>query len=331
MYKRFWIEELKSIQNNFFWHLSIVMKREKTINLSEFLKRSLKDNEDIYYFERWEAIFRLSQSNEFIILIDEKDRIEVKIKSEQLWEINSMFKSTLTKKSKVLWQKSIESILLEEFRKWIYSKIDWKPYIVYDIETTSDSNNIKDLKFLIWYSMKPEENNTMSYEYIDRNWLENFVKKLINFDWWIIWFNNIWFDNPVCTSNLWLDDSFLDIINKKSIDIYTFIRKLTWKRLSLNKVSEALVWSWKTLTSWLEAEELRKQYEITWDKKFLEEYKKFCKNDVRITSLVLLYLLHYKKVFIEDEEIHFETKDLVEKWNYIIKSDNQNNQNQSIF
>lgn len=307
------------------------MKRERTINLTEFLKRNLKDKEDIYYFERWEAIFRISKLDEFFILIDEKDRIEVKISPEKLPELNGILKSTLTKKSKVLWQKSIENILLEEFRKWIYSKIDWKPYIVYDIETTSDSNNIRELKFLIWYAMQAQENNTMSYEFIDRDWLDAFVKKLINFDWRIIWFNNIGFDNPVCISNLWLDDSFLDIINQKSLDIYTFIRKLTGKRLSLNKVSEALVWSWKTFSSWLEAEESRKQYENTWDKKFLEEYKKYCKNDVRITSLVLLYLLHYKKVFLEDEEIHFEIKDLIEKWNYNWKNEVQTNQNQSIF
>ncbi len=332
MYKRFSTKELKNIKNNFLQHFSNVIKKEKCNNLNEFFKRIFKQWNDIYYFERWEPTFRVSQNNWQIILIDEKERIELKINDLEKIELNNMLKLFMIGKNKNWSQKSIENILLEEFRQWKYSTIMGKPYLVYDIETTSDTNDVKQFKFLIWYSMQPQNDNTMSYEYIDRDWLSQFVKKLLDFDWYIIWFNNIWFDNPVCIYNAWLWQEEINILNNKSIDIFMFIRNLTGKRLKLNKVAETFIWSGKNLESWLEAEKLWKQYEETWDKKYLEDYKKYCKNDVRITALSLLYLLHFKKVFIEGDEILFDIPDLVKKWkSNLQKSDNETFSNQSIF
>lgn len=332
MYKRFSTKELKNIKNNFLQHFSNVIKKEKCNNLNEFFKRIFKQWNDIYYFERWEPTFRVSQNNWQIILIDEKERIELKINDLEKIELNNMLKLFMIGKNKNWSQKSIENILLEEFRQWKYSTIMGKPYLVYDIETTSDTNDVKQFKFLIWYSMQPQNDNTMSYEYIDRDWLSQFVKKLLDFDWYIIWFNNIWFDNPVCIYNAWLWQEEINILNNKSIDIFMFIRNLTGKRLKLNKVAETFIWSGKNLESWLEAEKLWKQYEETWDKQYLEDYKKYCKNDVRITALSLLYLLHFKKVFIEGDEILFEIPDLIKKWkSNLQKSDNETFSNQSIF
>jgi len=334
MYKRFWLNDIKTIQNSFLQHLLNIIKKERNLNLWDFLRRVFKQWDDIYYFERWEPIFRISQDldQKQLILIDEKDRIEIRLNEEDKSELNNMLKISLTKKQKNWSQKSIENILLEEFRDWKYSQIFDKPYLVYDIETTSDTNDVKQFKFLIWYCMQPEADNTMSYEYIDQEHLSQFVKKLLEFDWYIVWFNNIWFDNPVCIYNVGLWQSEIDILNNKTIDIFMFIRNLTWKRLKLNKVAETFIWSGKNLESWLEAEKLWKQYEETWDKQYLEEYKQYCKNDVRITALSLLYLLHFKKIFIEGDEIFFNIKELVEKsrfrWEEIITSSNQN---QSIF
>jgi hypothetical protein len=332
MYKRFWLNDIKNIQNDFLQHFLNIIKKERNLNLWDFLKRIFKQWDDVYYFERWEPIFRVSQDQWKLILIDEKDRIELKLSNEDKSELNNMLKLALTKKHKNWSQKSIENILLEEFRNGKYWEIFDKPYIVYDIETTSDTNDVKQFKFLIWYCMQPQKDNTMSYEYIDKEHLWKFVKKLLEFDWYIVWFNNIWFDNPVCIYNVWLGQQEIDILNNKTIDIFMLIRNLTWKRLKLNKVAETFIWSGKTVESWLEAEKLWKQYEETWDKKYLEEYKKYCKNDVRITALSLLYLLHFKKIFIEWEEIVFETKDIIEKsrsrWEEIRIN---NTQNQSIF
>lgn len=332
MYKRFWLNDIKNIQNDFLQHFSNIIKKEKNLNLSDFLKRIFKQWDDIYYFERWEPIFRVSQNQWQLILIDEKDRIELKLNNEDKSELNNMLKLALTKKHKNWSQKSIENILLEEFRNWKYWEIFGKPYIVYDIETTSDTNDVKQFKFLIWYCMQPQKDNTMSYEYIDKDHLWKFVKKLLEFDWYIVWFNNLWFDNPVCIYNAGLGQQEIDILNNKTIDIFMLIRNLTWKRLKLSKVAETFIWSGKTVESWLEAEKLWKQYEETWDKKYLEEYKKYCKNDVRITALSLLYLLHFKKIFIEWEEILFETKDIIDKSKFRWEENRTSNtQSQSIF
>ena len=108
-------------------------------------------------------------------------------------------------------------------------------------------------------------------------------------------------------------------INEKSIDIYVFIQALTGKRMGLNKVSEALVGVSKTLASWAEWEVLRKKYLETKDETILETLKQYCKNDVRMTMLVFLYLMHFKKLFIEGEEITFTLEELEQKSHQEIK------------
>ena len=64
---------------------------------------------------------------------------------------------------------------------------------------------------------------------------------------------------------------------------------------------------------------LWKKFQETGDKKALEEFKKYCKNDVRMTALVLLYLLHYQKIFMDGEEIGFGINDLIEKGKHEVK------------
>jgi hypothetical protein len=56
---------------------------------------------------------------------------------------------------------------------------------------------------------------------------------------------------------------------------------------------------------------LYKKYIEENDLDALEEFKKYCKNDVRMTMLVFLYLMHFKKLFIEGDEINFTLEDLV--------------------
>ena len=51
----------------------------------------------------------------------------------------------------------------------------------------------------------------------------------------------------------------------------------------------------------------------------MEELKQYCKNDVRMTALVLLYLMYFKKVFMEGEEVTFTLEDVVNKANREIK------------
>jgi hypothetical protein len=67
---------------------------------------------------------------------------------------------------------------------------------------------------------------------------------------------------------------------------------------------------------------LYKKYVENNDLEALEEFKKYCKNDVRMTMLVFLYLMHFKKLFIEGEEITFTLEDLVNQSRQEIKATN---------
>jgi len=117
----------------------------------------------------------------------------------------------------------------------------------------------------------------------------------------------------------------LEKINNKSIDLFLFMRSLTGKRMGLNKLGTALINVSKTLDVGAQGEMLWKKYQETGDKKALEEFKKYCKNDVRMTALVLLYLLHYQKIFMEGEEINFGINDLIEKGKREVKEVKNNN------
>ena len=55
-----------------------------------------------------------------------------------------------------------------------------------------------------------------------------------------------------------------------------------------------------------------------------EEFKKYCKNDVRMTALVMFYFLHYQKIFIDDEEFVFTMEDFLNKSNNLVDDGNDN-------
>ena len=272
----------------------------------DFFKKIFKEGNDIYYFNRWEATFRCSkQDNDDIILMDEKEKVQVVLDEQSKRWFQDIIKNYLIKREKIKGQKSIEQILMDAFQEWVLSTILWKKYLVYDIETIGSLDDLSQMKFTIAYTMEPNEQNKMTYEYIDIENLQEFVQKMLDFDGYIVGYNNIWFDNPVCIFNTWRSEEDLHTLNEKSIDLYVLIHALTGKRMWLNKVSEALVAVSKTLESG--------------EKKYLEELKQYCKNDVRMTALVLMYLMHFKKVFIEGEEVIFTLEDVISKANHEIK------------
>lgn len=190
--------------------------------------------------------------------------------------------------------------------------------MVYDIETKV-SDDVKNTEYLLGYAMYPVKGNKMEYKYIGKDDLDNFVQEMIDFDGYIIGYNNIWFDNPVCIYNTTKREEDIETINNKTIDLFIFFQKMTGKRIGLNKVATALVNIQKTLESGAEGENLWKKYLETNDNAYLEEFKKYCKNDVRMTALVLLYLLHYKKINMEGEEVYFTMEDFLENSHGVIK------------
>jgi len=322
MYKRFTLNELKTVQNTFLSNFYSILKKEHCMVASDLFKKIFKEGKEIYYMNRGDFTFRFQNNDEEYVLMDEKEKIQVVLDDEGKREFQSLVKNFILKKEKITWQKSIEQILLDEFHTGKYSTIWWKNYMVYDIETDTNISNLKETKFFLAYAMHPTAGNKMTYEYIDQEGLNDFVKKMLDFDGYIVGFNSIAFDNMVSVYNVWWSDDDIKKLNEKSIDLFLFVRAMTGKRLWLNKIAEALVNVSKTLSSWTEWEVLYKKYRENNDLEALEEFKKYCKNDVRMTMLIFLYFMHFKKLFIEGEEITFTLEDLVGKSRQEIKETN---------
>ena len=73
---------------------------------------------------------------------------------------------------------------------------------MYDIETSLIGSRLEDVEFYIGYSMEEDGDGKMQYDCILQENLNDFVEKMLNFDGYIVGFNQIYFDNPVCIYNI---------------------------------------------------------------------------------------------------------------------------------
>ena len=329
MYKKFSIKELTSIKNNLIPHLYSIIQREKFTWVNDFFKiKAFHEWDEVLYFEKGSPLMKIELINDNIHITDEIDNIQIEVPFNNKSELDKLVKSYISKNKKQSWLKTVEQILMDSFIEGNFYSILWKPYLVYDIETSLISWEISEKnfpEFYIWYSMEEISSWKMQYECIMKDQLWDFVNRMLNFDGYIIGFNQIYFDNPVCIYNTWLTNSELEKLNEKSLDLYVFFHQLTNKRMWLNKISDSLIWVKKTLDSWADVESLRKEWNQSWDKKILKTIQEYCKNDVRMTALVLLYLLHFKKVDLDNESFLFDIDKLIEISKPIQKK--QNNQN----
>lgn len=315
MYKKFTIEDLTTIQNNLIPHLYTVIQREKCQWVNDFFKIAFREWHEVMYFDRWNPLLNIQLVDDYIYITDEVDNIQIQIPANDKSSLNRLVIRYISKKQRQVWQRTIEQILMDTFVEWKFYSALWKAYIVYDIETALISGEINEKNFpeyYLWFSMQEVEAGKMEYSCIMMEDLKEFVQKLIDFDGYIIWYNQIYFDNPVSAYNVWLTDDEVKILNEKSLDLYVFFRQLTWRRMWLNKVSDSLVWVSKTLDSWADVESLWKQWKETNDKKILKKIQEYCKNDVRMTALVLMFLLHFKKVDLDGEEYIFDIERFIE-------------------
>ena len=336
MYKRFSLDEIQSIQNDFLPHLQEIIKREirnpRDQNLKSFLKLALAEGDEVYYYFRSDVVFWFSKTKEGVSFFDERDKIEVFCTgSDEISKLERMLLKFDAKKMTKNWQKTIEQILMDEFKTGKYSTILGKSYLVYDIETTV-VDDLKSAKYLLGYAMYPKWDR-MEYECVMQEDLKEFVDRMLAFDGYIVGFNQIWFDNPVSIYNVGYGQEEIDELNRKSIDLYVFFLHLTKKRIWLNKLSEALIGVTKTLSSGAEGEVLWKQYQETWNQELLEQFKEYCKNDVRMTALVMFYFLHYQRIFHDGQEYTYTLQEFVDRSNHNQQdsSEEKNLQNQSIF
>lgn len=315
MYKKFTIEELTTIQNNLIPHLYTVIQREKCQWVNDFFKIVFRNWHEVMYFDRGNPLLNIQLIDNDIHITDEVDNIQIQIPANDKSSLNRLMIRYISKKQRQVWQRTIEQILMDTFVEWKFYSALWKPYIVYDIETALISWEVNEKNFpeyYLWFSMEEVEAGKMQYSCIMMEDLKDFVQKLIDFDGYIIWYNQIYFDNPVSAYNAWLTNDEVKILNDKSLDLYVFFQQLTWRRMWLNKVSDSLVWVSKTLDSWADVESLWKEWKESNNQKILKKIQEYCKNDVRMTALVLMYLLHFKKVDIDNEEYTFDTDKFIE-------------------
>lgn len=310
MHKRLSLKELLGIQTSFFQRLQGVMKTERCPMFKQLLKTVTKDGNEIYYMREGNGYFRIVKKDEMsYTLIDEVEKIELPIEEQETNEIHNLLKGDKKVQKIMKDNKSIRNTLEEEFTKGEWRSFLEKPYIVYDIETIWTTNDLKSHEFTVGYML---DSTTGSYRYVSKEGAKKFADFLLEYEWRIVAFNQLWFDNEVLINNVWYWQKELDILNEKSVDIFYFIRNKLKRKIGLNKLSEAFVGVKKTLTDWLEWVRLYKEYLETGEEKLLNTVKNYCKNDVKMTLLVFLYLLKYQKLLLDGDELEFTDEDLRE-------------------
>ena len=223
MHKRFSLNELTSIKNDFIPHLYSIIKKERCQGVNDFFNKvCFAQGNEAYYYKSSDCIFHMAKRDNLLTLIDEVDKIEVVLPFDKKSELQTLLMRFIAKKERQVWQKTIEQILGDEFKTGKYDQILWKPYLVYDIETTV-ADDIRSAKFIIAYAASPEpvaEGDTnMKYECVMIEDLKDFVDKMLAFDGYIVGFNQIWFDNPVSLWNAGYGEKEIEILNNKSIDL----------------------------------------------------------------------------------------------------------------
>ena len=336
MYKKFTIEELSTIQNNLIPHLHTIIQRERCQWVNDFFKVVFREWNEVMFFDRWNPLLTIQLIDKEIHITDEVDNIQIQMPFDDKAELNRLMIRYISKKQRQIWQRTIEQILMDAFVEWKFYDILWKPYLVYDIETALISWEVSETNFpeyYLWFSLEESTAWKMTYSCVMMEDLPAFVQKMLDFDGYIIWYNQIYFDNPVSVYNVWLGQKEVEILNEKSLDLYVFFTQLTGKRMWLNKVSDSLVWVKKTLDSWADVESLWKEWKAWNDNKILKKIQEYCKNDVRMTALVLLYLLHFQKVDMDNEDYTFDIQKFIELSSLSNKKETSNNNitNKSLF
>lgn len=319
MYKKLSYDELLKLKSKFFDNLKYILTHKKYSTLKDYLTITSRQWWAVYHMMRQDYIRRtvFERGTDAVIFFDEREKIELHADKITLAKMQSLLWDAKKLAAQTKWSQSIEQTLQYAFESGELSTIEGKSYLVYDIETSYATNDLKWIEFYLWYAYIVEW-GIWTYKYLDANNMPKFVEFMLNFDGYIIWFNSLAFDNPVSLHHA-LKDNFdetsyqekLSLLNKKSLDIYQFALNLTGKRMWLNRLSRALVWLGKTLESGKEWENLWKLYQ-EWDEKALQTLKEYCKNDVKMTYLLLWYILYYKKLSLEWSDFVYSIEQFLE-------------------
>lgn len=314
MYKRFTVPQLTQISNQFLKNLEWIFKKERVYTLKDLLKLIFKQGKEITYWNWSDATFRFVQQDDgMLLIVDEKDRIDLLLDNEWVISLNALCKKDSSKITKH--NKSVLEILTQAYQDGQMRTILDKPYLVYDIETLYATNDLRWLEYELGYvivSTDTHEDFHKNFKYVWPEWLSKFVDFCMKFDGYIVWYNNMAFDNPVIWYNTGLSDEQIEHLNSKSIDLFMFIRNIANRRIWLNKVATWLVGLVKVLEWWgVEWAKLLLEYKNSWDIKLLQKVKNYCKWDVEMTLGTLLYFLNYLEFHLDGEQYTYTIEEFV--------------------
>lgn len=332
MYKRMSIDQLQETNTGFFKNLHDVYSKKGYMHFQEFIDKILKETHSHYFFNSGRPLLRIQQDEKQFRLVDELDKIEVVTDAAGVNQIHNILKDMRLVNKAAKENKTIIEWLFQKCMNGDLQYIMEKPFVTYDIETTYTGEGLSSQHFEMAYSVSTDDiSKGLKYTYIDRISMQRYADYLLEYPGWIIGYNHIGFDNPVLIQNVWYGEAELEILNMKSIDPFLLLYKLLRRRLKLSKVAESLVSMWKTLDSGAEGARLLQERKENGDEKVLRKVKNYCKNDVRITLWVFLYLLENKKIHIEGESKEFSLEQMIERWGIHTSSDDDNDASQSGF
>ncbi len=328
MYKTLSFEEIKSLRSSFFPNLKKTYESEGFAFFKQFIKKINDDIiDEILYFASWEVKFRIVLKDFDLEIIDESSNIRLKLDDDTILKIHNFLKKKVDNKGK----KNISNTLIERFEQEDMCDYLWKDFLVYDIETIWNIQDLKSMKFMVAYMIDSKDLKKWQvpkYKFVWRTSIDKFVDYLYNYDGYIVWYNSIAFDNPVTVYNSSFDNhhNIIQELNKKSLDLFYVYSKIFWKRIWLDAVASNIVWVSKTLSSWAEGANLLKEYEETQDQKALAKVKNYCKNDVKMTLTILLYLIFNWKISYQEKDISIDIEYILQHWCLQeLENDNKNN------
>ena len=313
MYKRITLTELMSMQTTFFQRLAALQAKQWHASFKQFMRELERDATRIYFFDRNAPQIRITfnKYDGSCMLVDDQECIDMVCSEDDMTTIHNLLKNTQRLKTFEKNDNLLDTLMLG-YASGNHRTIAGKPYIVYDIETTYGWDSAGQ-HFEMAYSIDTAQPGE-EWRYIDRDSMQRYADHLLEYDGWIIGYNSFSFDNPVLLKNVWYGQKELDILNAKSLDPFLLFWSLTWRRISLNNVAQWLINAWKTLSSWAEWSDLLKKRKETGSENALQKVKEYCKNDVRITLGVILYLLEYQHIQFEWEQFQVTPETFIKQW-----------------
>jgi hypothetical protein len=100
MYKKFSLEELTSIQNDFIPHLYKIIQHERCQGVNDFFKIAFREGNELFYFERSSITFKISLEGNTIHMMDEVEKIEVQMPMDQKGGLQDLIKRYIIKKQR---------------------------------------------------------------------------------------------------------------------------------------------------------------------------------------------------------------------------------------